>query len=279
MSRRQIFHLFYYSQLPLILMAAVLTASISSVLFSEIYWESLLLVGVSTFLTYSLDNLIDWPKDRTHYASISPAVRIYHRALYGLIPISAVIVIFLILRSPADLRIGILLLGAAVVMGVSRFSFYRDDPQNDVRPFIINRIFITTVWTIVCIFVPIWYGHVPPFGKTARTFVYMLMLIGVYAVLWKFEKSTYLLKKRLIHSRLFSVLALMTVLAMGLVVYDVLVGTYLPFHLITLLPPLIELIALVYIVNSPILIREKISLLTVIMMVITSVTATLHLIF
>jgi hypothetical protein len=164
LTRRQVFHLFYYSQLPLVIIAMVLTGSISVVLYGLINWQAVLLVGLSTFFTYSVDNLIDWKKDRAHYQTIAPMAKICHRISYILIPASAIAVILLILNSLENLRIGVLLLGASVAIGVTRFSSYRSGTptnSNGVVDFILNRFFISLIWTIVCVFIPIWYNQNP----------------------------------------------------------------------------------------------------------------------
>jgi len=279
-TRRQAFQLFYYSQLPLVMMAMVLTGTISAVLFQRLQWQPILLVGFSTYFTYSLDNLIDWKKDRLHYPNIISQVIAYHRFSYFLIPTSAFAVISLILSSPQDLWIGILILGASVTMGIVRFSTYRagnSNFANGVVNFILNRFFISIIWTIVCVFVPIWYNENPGSLKTWRTFAYMFLLIGIFAVIWKFEKSHYHLKKKLIQMKLFPILGVMGIIAIALVIFDVATGVYPLFHLVTLGPPLASIAALSVIANSPILLRHKIALLTLILMFLSSLSAVLHL--
>jgi hypothetical protein len=82
------------------------------------------------------------------------------------------------------------------------------------------------------------------------------MLIGIYAVIWKFEKSTYLLKKQLIRTKLFLVLGVMAGIALMMVILDVATGVHPPFHLVTTLPPIASFMALP-IIEKPDLIKTK----------------------
>ena len=281
MSRRQVFILFYYTQLPLIAMAMVLTGSINAVLYQSISWPAVLLVGSSTYLTYSFDNLIDWKKDRLHYQTIAPMAVIYHQISYVLIPASAIAVILLVLKSPEDLRIGMLLLGATVAMGIARIASYRAIKAKrleTVPQFLLNRLFISVIWTIVTVFVPIWYDQHPLIIQTWRTAIYMFLLIFNYAVIWKFEKSPYTLKKELISARIFLVLALMSIAAVLLAIIDVVQGLFPVASLASVLPPLACLVFLQFIVNSPIMLRRKIAWLTGSLALLTIFVAAMHVI-
>ncbi len=280
MKRRHYLQLVYYSQFPLVALAMVLTGSIGAVLYHRLMWEVTLLVGLSTFFTYSIDNLIDWEKDKARYTQINRMIYIYHKILSVLIPASALGIIILTLKSPNELRIGLLLLGASVIMGVSRFSTYRNNSNDYVLPiwkFLFNRIFIAAIWTIVCVFLPTWYENDRISATTWHIFFYMFSLIFIYAVLWKFEKSDYALKRTLYQSKLFIVLTLLPFIASTFVILD-LVKDLLPTHnLINLLPPLASLIVLQLITRKPTLIRQKISLLTLSLILLSSITAVMYL--
>lgn len=279
MSHRQVFIFLYYTQLPLITMAMVLTGAINAVLYQQISWPAILLVGSSTFFTYSIDNLIDWQKDRAHYQAIIPIAAIYHQISYILIPAAALAVVLLVLKSPEDLRIGILLLGATVAMGITRIATYRSikgKKPEKVYQFILNRLFISTIWTIVTVFVPIWYGQHPLIPQTWRTAIYMFLLIFNYAVIWKFEKSPYPLKKNLISARIFLILAILCLMAVLLAIFDVVMGLFPVAGLVAILPPLALLLGLQYIANSPIMLRRKITWLTALLAALTVFVAAVH---
>lgn len=280
MSLRRIGQFTYYTHIPLVVLAMVLTVTISAVLYGNVSWRVILLVGFSTYLTYSLDNLIDWKKDQSHYESIQGPIQIYHKITYLLIPSAAIGIALLVLHSSNELRIGILLLGAAVAMSTTRFTNYRDGTTPGSKllwGFFLNRLFISFVWTTVCVFLPIWYHNLPVMPITWHTFLYMYALIFSYAVIWKLEKSELKLQKQVFSSNLPSFLALLPLLAMFLVVYDIILG-FAPLHnLVNLLPPIACMLGLMHIFRHPFNLQKKISLMTLILVLLCTLSAAVHL--
>lgn len=281
MIKRNHFKLLYYSHIPLVFLAMVLAGTISAVLYQRINWQVILLVGLSTFVTYSLDNLMDWNRDKFHYESIQKAIERYHKVTYGLIGAAGAGIILLVFNSSNELRIGILLLGAAAAMNTTRFLVLKEHNKKNTEriiPFFLNRIFISLVWTTVCVFLPIWYDNRPIMPLTWHTFIYMYVLILSYAVIWKLEKSPFSLQKKVFSSRIPAALAGLTLLPMLVVVLDIL-RDYAPLHnLVNLAPPIACLIGLVKISSHPFNLQLKISLMTVILIVLCSFSAAIHLI-
>jgi hypothetical protein len=268
MSIRQKFYLFYYSQISLVLLAIIITSSISAILYSTINWNVILLIGFSTYLTYSIDNLIDWKADQHHYVKISKYVGLYHKLTYFILPFVALLIVLLVLQSSNELKIGILLLGAFVLLGITRFSKNRDyatGPKQLVRSFLINRLFISLVWTIVCIFIPIWYDGYSITKLTLHTFVYSFFPIFTYAFLWKFEKANKRLKKHLVYSKMFSCVLILPIIPMIIVILDVLIGFRPPSNLVNILPPAVMLITMRYIYQNQFCLRHKIIFLNLIL--------------
>jgi hypothetical protein len=281
MSRRRIFKFFYYTHIPLVLLAMVLTGTISSVLYGDLNFKVILLVGLSTYLTYSLDNLFDWRKDQSHYLSVQSIIQTYHKITYLLIPAAALGIFILVNQSSNELRIGILLLGAAAAMSTTRFSIYRGNTKPDsskLLGFFLNRLFISFIWTTVCVFLPIWYENLPIKPITWHTFLYMYSLILSYAVIWKLEKSDFLLQKTVFSSKVSSLLMLLPMLALFLVVYDILIGLAPLHNLINLFPPIACMAGLLNIIQNPFNLQKKISRMTLILILLCSFSATLHLI-
>lgn len=274
-SLKRIYLLLYYTQLPLVSIAMVLTATVSAILLQNINWKTVLLVGFATFATYNFDNIIDWEIDQKNYATISAWIPTYHRITYGLIPISATGSILLILGSSSELKITILLLGAATVMGIVRFSNYRPyNPEisQTIPQFIFNRVFISIVWTIVCVFLPIVYESSSMKPQTWSAFIYMNLMIFIYAVLWKFEKSPLSLKRNLLKSSLFKILTCLGILAMLLPFRDVVSGLFPPQDLINVLPPIALIVSVVSIARNPINLRIIIGKLTLSLMLLSTLT-------
>ena len=282
MTHRNYFTLFYYSHIPLVVLAMVLTATISAVQYQRINWQVILLVGLSTYITYSLDNLIDWNRDKSHYKGLEVPIERYHKITYILIPTAAIGIIFLVFDSSNELRIGILLLGAAVAMNTTRFLVFKENANQESRKligFFINRLFISTVWTTVCVFLPIWYDNEPITSLTWHTFVYMYVLILAYAIIWKLEKSPHPLQKKVFPSNIPKVLASTTFLPIVLVFYDILSGTAPIHNLVNLAPPIACLIGILRISGHPFNLQKKISLMTFVLIVLCSFSAYIHLTF
>jgi len=281
MSGKKLFHLFYYSQIPLVLSATLLTTSVSVVLYSKINWAVVLLVGLSTYLTYSIDNLIDWNKDRINYRNVQEEVKTYHRITYFVLPVVAIAIILLILKSSNEFLISILLLGALVAMGTTRFAHYRENssnPNQPLRSFLFNRFFISTIWTTVSIFVPIWYDGHPITPLTWHTFFYIFCMIFVYAVLWKLEKSPQLLKKRLFKSKYFRTLIFLPIISIIIVILDIVIEIRPIYNLVNLLPSVVTLFVAIRTVNHPFLLRQKVFRLTISLLLATALSVAIELI-
>jgi len=280
MSISQVFELLYYSHITLVTLAMVLTGSISAVLYTHIKWQVVLLVGLSTFFTYSLDNLFDWKRDLSRYRNIKKFVQIYHKITYILIPSAVVGVLFLTFVSSNELRIGILLLGAAVAMGTTRLSNYRENsssPYQSINRFILNRLFITTIWTTVSVFLPIWYDNSEIIARTWNAFFYIFFLIFPYAVIWKIESSAETLKNKLFGSTLMKVMSLFPIISMIYVISDVITGVTPTFSLFNVLPPITIFAALFVIIKKPNALKKKISLLTIILIILCGSSTLIHL--
>lgn len=280
MSIKKITTFVYYSHILLVSLAMVLTGTISAILYGQLSWQVILLVGLSTYLTYSLDNLIDWKKDQSHYEGIKAIVQTYHKISYILIPGSAIGIYILIINSSNELQTGILLLGAAVAMSTTRFSGYRNKSSSEsqkIFAFLLNRTFISLIWTTVCVFLPIWYANLPVIPLTWHTFLYMYVLILSYAIIWKLEKSPATFQKEIFSSWIPKGLAGLSFLPLFLVFYDIIIG-YAPVqNLVNLAPAVASLVGLVQISRNPIDLQIKISILTLILIGLCTISAIVHL--
>lgn len=145
--------------------------------------------------------------------------------------------------------------------------------------FFMNRLFISLVWTTVCVFLPIWYDNEPITSLTWHTFVYMYVLILAYAIIWKLEKSPHPLQRKVFSSNIPKVMASITVLPIALVFYDILTVTAPIHNLVNLAPPIACLIGILRISRHPFNLQEKISLMTLVLIVLCSLSAYIHLAF
>ncbi len=267
----------YYTHLPLIGLAMVLTASISAVTNHAISWPSVFLVGLSTTLTYSLDNVIDWEKDRDHYLPLADMIEVYHRISYGLMALAGGGILWLIFGSSAKLQVGMLLLGSAAAMGTLRFTHYRNQKEETLAGFLWNRLFIAITWCVVCVFLPVWYtsGILTP--HIWRSFIYLAQLIFVFAVLWKFEKSTPALQACLRESWLFHVLGCLCLTALAQALFDTVMGIFPSQNILNALPPLAIFVGVRTIQKDPSRLREKIGWMALGLGALSALSALVHL--
>ena len=280
MTLYQIFELIYYSQITLVVLAIVLTASISAVVYNQFDWQVILLVGISTYFTYSLDNLIDWKQDMERYRNIKSFIRTYHKVLYFLIPAAGIGIVCLTLISPNELKTGILLLGAAVAMGTSRFPSYRKNsssPARSIFRFVINRLFISIIWTTVCVFLPIWYRNNEILHLTWNAYAYTFCLILPYAVMWKLEASSEELRLRILNSKIIRILTVLPVISMLIVINDVLQGLFPTINLLNLLPPIALIVSQVLFQKKHNNAKLRVFILTLVLILLCG-TSTLFLI-
>lgn len=276
------FTLFYYSQVQLAVMAMVLSAASHIVLSGWLHWQSSLLVGLSTFLTYSVDNLFDWQKDRLHYQAEQQPIERYHKLSYLLIAISIVGILILILQSQASLKVALLTLATLVVFATARFSTYRSlnrKKAETVRHFITNRLFITTMWSLVCVFLTLWYGHTQVDLRAWHIFGYLWLLIFPFAVLWKMEKSEESLRLALRASALPLVMQAFCLSAAVLVLIDFLVGLFPAQTLVHLFGPAISFLLLRWINQGSKITRMHISLYLAVMFAASFLSALVHIKF
>lgn len=280
MSLNQFFHLIYYSHLPLVGSAMILSISISAVLFQPIEWQVVFLIGLATYLTYSVDNLLDWNKEKDQYHNITTHIEFYHKLSYMLIPLSSVIIFMLIRESSNIFQVSTGLLGAAAAMMTARLPFYRvitSNPHSSVRHFLINRFFVSAVWTAVVVFLPIFYSNQPITIRIWRTYFYIFGIILMYATLWKLEKVEIDLQNQVRSTSLIYGFSFLTLISMSIVVIDSLTGLAPAYGLVNLLPPITFLVASITIVRNSKLSWQKLSLLTLILLIITGISATIHL--
>lgn len=246
--KNNVFSLFYYSQIQLVLIAVALTAATSAVLLKSITSESLWIVGLSTFATYSIDNLIDWKQDIKYYQNIKRIIPYYHKFCYAIVPICLLGIGFLVLTSNSRFQIGIMLLGATVLITIIRLPIFNKvlTTKNDFTNLLWNRVFISLIWAAVCVFTPVWYANQHLTPQTWMTYAYLTQLIFIDALLWKLEKSPegFITENNL--SFLSSILQYLCTTSILLAIVDVLLGYFPLYNLVVVLAPLVNLFVIRY---------------------------------
>ena len=238
---KAIFSLFYYSHIHLVLMGMLMAAVNNYVLTNQVAWKAILLIGMSTYFTYSIDNLFDWKIDRQNYIGVEGMLRKYQR--FSLLPITlcGVGIVWIVTTSNAVFTLSIGLLTAAVAFSITRLAFFRKSEHHQpvsVGQFILNRAFISLVWSLVCVFLPlIFSGHA--IDKRAwSSLVYLWNLVCIYAVIWKLEKSPPYLQKLMNASSLKVFLQAMSLNAVLIPIVNRSIGQSGTLGLINTLPPL-----------------------------------------
>ncbi|MCJ7694938.1 MAG: hypothetical protein MUO40_05865 [Anaerolineaceae bacterium] len=234
------FNLLYYSHSFLILPAMVISTTINVVLTQQITWGAIILLGLSTFLTYSIDNLIDWKKDQANYQDEAALIKKYHRVTYFLIVLSLLGILWIIFSTNTILLVSLTLLGSAVIMTTARFLAYRKlDRRNPetFSGFVLNRLFISLVWSIVCVFLPLWYAGTALDNKAWSALIYIFPLIFIYAVLWKLEKTDTVLREEILASPVWLILKVLSIWVALWSLSSTLMGRFPLTNLFNLLSP------------------------------------------
>ncbi len=276
----KIFIFFYYSQIQLVLIAAVLTATTSSVLLGQISWESSAIVGISTFFTYSIDNLIDWGKDTTQDPKIIELLPIYRLLCYVLLPLCTLIIVVLFINSPAGFRIALLLLGISTMMAVIRLPKINSlAKSSSLKITIMNRLLISCVWTIVCVFTPIWYTESSATRPQVwMTFAYLWQLMFISAVLWKMEKDKIdFQNNRFQKTKISRILKFITITTIVLTIVDVALGYFPSHNLVVLLVPAATFGVLSYWESSKTSLKIIFTILTLSQISLSVLSAIIHL--
>ena len=240
-STKPTFNLLYYSHSFLIFLAMIISATINVVLTQQITWGAIILMGLSTFLTYSIDNLLDWKKDQANYQDEAHLIKKFHKITYFLIGLSFLGILWFIFSTNTILLVSLVLIGSAVIMTTARFMAYRKlDRRNPetFAGFIFNRVFVASVWSIVCVFLPLWYAGIAIDSRAWSVLVYIFPLIFIYAVLWRLEKTESALRKEILASPVWWFLKVLSIFAGLWLLSSTIMGRFPIINLFNLLPPI-----------------------------------------
>jgi hypothetical protein len=274
------FNLFYYSQIQLALIASALTAATSSVLLGKISWESVILAGVSTFITYSTDNLLDWKKDLRQHQDLVGFLSAYRLSCYILIPLGIGVISKIVIDSPAKFQSALLLLGASAISAIIRIPTRNAPPTpSNIQSMAINRLFISCVWAVVLVFLPILYTE----SNISRpqvwmTFAYLWQLTFISAVMWKFEKiEPNIQNNSFLKSKTIKILKLLSITTVLLTITDIVLGYFPIYNLVVVLAPIAAYLVLIYWESSNMNLRLIFTILNMIQIGVSILSAAVHL--
>jgi len=241
-KKNLVFNLIYYSHVHLVIMAMVLSAVVNLVLTQQVAWPAVIFIGMATFMTYSIDNLVDWPRDRVRYLEEEKLILAYHKVSVVLIFLCILGAIWFMATSNSVSIIGLALLAGAVLFSILRIPPGTGRVSQKVQSltgFLLNRVFISLVWGIICVFVPLWYAGFPVNLQAWTTAIYLWMLLFIYAVIWKQEKSSLFLQQTLDETSIRIYLQALSISAALVPVTNILVGRIPVRNLVNTLPPLL----------------------------------------
>jgi hypothetical protein len=246
-KKNQIFNLIYYSHIHLAIMAMVMTAAMNLVLTQHVSWLAVLLIGMATFVTYSLDNLVDWKKDKVHYPDETILIKQYQRISIGLFVLCLVGIFWIMATSSTLLTMALAFLAVIAFLSTIRIASFRQMDTIKVQTitsFFVNRVFISLVWSVVCIFVPLGYEGLPVTWQAWSSLIYLWPLVFVYAVIWKLEKSDPYLRCALNTSILRVYLQFLCLLTTLIPITNFILGKITTRSLVNILPGLVVFILL-----------------------------------
>lgn len=234
--------LLYYSNVLLVVLAALLTLLASLVLFGRALVGPAILVFFATYLSYNLDNLVDWPRDRERYVTEELAILRYQKLSRWLMLLSAVGLAGMLVWQRASFLVLSIILASFVLLFVTHRSGNRpvETTQSERLPHVLfYRVVVATFWCLVCVFIPVWYAGSPMPRQALHVFACLWPLLFNFAVLWKLEKSSTQSQSSFFASPLGNVLTAMCIFSALLPLADVfLLRLFRPSYLVLILPAL-----------------------------------------
>jgi hypothetical protein len=281
-KKNQIFNLIYYSHIHLVIMAMVMTAAMNFVLTQYVSWPAVLLIGLGTFVTYSLDNLVDWKKDKALYPDEFILIKRYQYVSIVLVVLAIIGIGWIMLTTSAALTLTLVFFAAVVLLSTIRFAAYRRVDSvslHSIANFFVNRVFISLVWSAVCIFVPLMYEGMPVTWQAWSSLIYLWPLVFVYAVIWKLEKSEPYLRSALNTSPLRIYLQHLCLLTTLIPITNFILGKITSRSLVNILPGLAIFILLEILHLEWKISRKQLLRISMIMGGVILVVFLIHLIF
>jgi hypothetical protein len=251
-TRSRLFDIAYYSQIQLSLIAACLTVVVSAVTLQTVVWASVGIVGLGTYIIYSIDNLVDWREDRTRYPSLD-RLNVPYRIWCALTVPLAILGIVGMLPGAKGSFAGLLSALGGVALAVATFRLIQPEIQDirRLRDILPNRLLVSMFWAINCVFLPGWYVDLPLTTKTWVTFAFVWQLSFITAVLWSLEFLSTpdmplesLTVAGISANRIIAVLIVISASSATLAIVDILWGYFPPYNVVVICAPILNWIAL-----------------------------------
>ena len=174
----------YFSRLQLCLASSTVTAANSRVLLEQVDVHAVLVAGLGTFLVYSVDDVMDRPRDEAQFPHLR-SIRTGRIAWIALsVPLAALALGYLA-RSMNPIRMRGLLLLAAASVGLSVVSLLRPAWREAVAWPMIRACVVAAVWAAVCVGTPFVYTATAPGYRALLAWLFEWQTMFVIVALWR----------------------------------------------------------------------------------------------
>jgi hypothetical protein len=235
-----VFEFIYYSHLQFCFVAMSLTAASGVVLVGRAQWQPVLIVGLSTYSLYNLDNLFD---AKNHRGSVEKDLwwKIYFYWCIFSIPLALIGVFVLSLQAGSRLLILLSIFG---VISFLHVIITRDRSQISKAFLYVENLIDSLVWALVVVLIPVVYADGTFKIQVVLAIAYTWLLCWIGAVIWDFRSPVpeYELQGTIIRTSSIEekpnwMLIIVCLAAITLAVIDVALGFFPWYNLSVILAP------------------------------------------
>ncbi len=250
-SKRDWYSILRFSRLELSILVSSLTVASSEVLVDEVVWPVVFIVGLSTYVVYNLDNLLDWPSEKHALGAFSKNWKTYTLWCVPTILLSLFgIATFAIHSTPSFL----LLLAILGTLGVGYVWMTRRPKDRPWMALLAEQIVDALVWSLVVALLPVVYVGHPLTPQVLMAIAYMWQLCWVGTAIWNLTYTvaylspelhrTPTLTQKLGENQLIRLAVTVSLTALVLAVVDVCLGYFPWYNLAVVSGPAVNLILL-----------------------------------
>ena len=240
----------HYSRVQFCMLAMSLTAASSRVLVGQIEWQPVLIVGFSTYVIYSLDNLLDRPGEKHLPETIKNGWNVYFLWCIFTIPLALAGTLLLVTQSA--IKFLALLIGLGTI-SIAHILLSRQSKAHDRSTITlwIEHLTDSLTWALVVVLIPVQYAGQHIVAQVIMAVAYMWQLSWVGVMVWDLTNSaverqhqTQNLSVLLGEHRVIRLLRIVSVSSWVLAVVDILLGYFPWYNLSVTFGPIASLILL-----------------------------------
>lgn len=238
-----------YTRVQFCVLSMSLTAASSMVLISQIDWQPITIVGLSTFVVYSFDNLFDYPQERKKITKAFPFWKTYFWFTVFAIPFALLTIGVLAFLNSFQFFTMLIVLGLiSISHTILTQRLIAKNPT--LLIFGLENLVDSFVWALVAVLIPVVYaGHaIVPQVYMAIGYVWLLGLSSAF--LWDLSDSSVSIEKGYkknpfsrVNTKLIKKLFLiLSFSALVLSIVDIILGFFPWYNLIVTSAPIISLL-------------------------------------